>query len=321
MKNAVAIAKWEFTGTLRNRQFVYFTVLFPLIFLGLGLLSILLIQNSAGASVEKQNPQLANQPAEISNPEQVIPLGVASVFAFSFLFVVLFSGTFVLQNIVREKQSRVVESLLAAVSPKDLIYGKILAYGMLGLVQVLIWVAVGFAALLVIGPYANIPTWPLLGIIYAYMPWGKLLLFMVFFVLGYLFVASFSAGMGATMTDVWSGQQLQSLIIALPTAMPFMIFNLILTNPHSFLPQLFSFIPPAIPGTMMLRLAVSPRPSISPDLPPVPAVPVWEVSVSLLVLLVSTLLMMRLAAKVFEVGILMYGKSATLREIWRWVRG
>jgi ABC-2 type transport system permease protein len=320
MKNALAVAKWEFTGTLRNRQFIFFTILFPLIFLGFGLLSILLIQNSAGAP-SVQNPQVANQPFEIHNPEQVVPLWVAIALAFIFLFVVLFSGTFVLQNIVREKQSRVVELLLAAVSPKDLIYGKILAFGVLGLVQVLIWVAVGFAALLVIGPYAHIPTWPLLGILYAYMPWGKLVLFIAYFVLGYLFIASFSAGMGATMTDVLSGQQLQSLIIALPSALPFLIFNVILTDPNGFLPQLFSFIPPAIPGTMMLRLAVSPRPSLLPDLPPVPAVPAWEVIVSLLVLLVSTLLMMRLAAKVFEVGILMYGKSATLREIWHWVRG
>ena len=110
------------------------------------------------------------------------------------------------------------------------------------------------------------------------------------------------------MTDVLSGQQIQSLIIALPSALPFMIFNVILTDPNGFLPHLFSFIPPAIPGTMMLRLAVAP-------------IPVWEVVASLLLLVASILLVMRLAAKVFEVGILMYGKSATLREIWRWVRG
>lgn len=307
MKNALAVAQWEFSGTLRNRQFVFFTVLFPLIFLGFGFLSILLMQNSGGVS-SGQNPQVPSPPLEISNPEQSVPMVIAIVFAFIFLFVVLFSGTFVLQNIVREKQSRVVELLLAAVSPKELIYGKILAFGALGLVQVLIWVIVGIIALLVIGPYANIPAWPLLMLVLAYLPWDKLLLFGLYFVLGYLFIASFSAGMGATMTDVFSGQQVQSLIIALPAALPLFIFNLILTEPHGFLPQLFSFIPPTIPGTMMLRLAVAP-------------VPAWEVAASLLLLFVTILIVMRVAAKVFEVGILMYGKSATLREIWRWVRG
>ncbi|OGF54950.1 MAG: hypothetical protein A2Z21_02835 [Candidatus Fraserbacteria bacterium RBG_16_55_9] len=310
MKNVLAIAQWEFQGTLRNRQFVYFTVLFPLIFLGASFLSILLQPELRGAISGVDPETLRQQLATTTggNPQQIISTAVAVVFAFIFLFVVLFSGTFVLQNIVREKQSRVVELLLSAVSPKELIYGKILAFGALGLVQVLIWVFVGLSALLIIGPYANIPTWPLLGLVYAYLPWDKLLLFGLYFVLGYLFISSFSAGMGATMTDVLSGQQLQSLIIALPTAMPFMIFNVILTEPNGFLPQLFSFIPPSIPGTMMLRLAMAP-------------VPVWEVAVSLLLLIVSILIVMRLGAKVFEVGILMYGKSASLREIWRWVRG
>ena len=309
MKNALAITRWEIQGTLRNRQFVWFTALFPLIFLGFGFLSIVLQPEFKGM-FSTVDPEMLRQQLETAtggNPQQVISTVVAIVFSFIFLFVVLFSGTFVLQNIVREKQSRVVELLLAAVTPQELIYGKILAFGALGLVQVLIWVAVGLAALLVIGPYANIPTWPLLGLVYAYLPWDKLFLFAVYFVLGYLFIASFSAGMGATMTDVLSGQQLQSLVIVLPSAIPFLIFNVILTDPNGFLPQLFSFIPPTIPGTMMLRLAMAP-------------VPVWEVAVSLLLLVATILIVMRLAAKVFEVGILMYGKSATLREIWRWVR-
>lgn len=310
MKNALAIAKWEFQGTLRNRQFVFFTILFPLIILGFSFLSVLL-QPELRGTFEAVGPETSRQNLESiigGNPQQVISTGVALFFAFIFLFVVLFTGTFVLQNIVREKQSRVVELLLAAVSPRELIYGKILAFGALGLVQVLIWVMVGLAVLLVIGPYVNIPTWPLLGLVYAYMPWDKLLLFGLYFVLGYLFLSSLSAGMGATMTDVFSGQQVQSLIIALPASLPLFIFNLILTEPHGFLPRLFSFLPPTIPGTMMLRMAIAP-------------VAAWEVMVSLVLLLVSIWIVMRLAAKVFEVGILMYGKSATLREIWRWVRG
>jgi len=309
MKNALDIARWEFSGTLRNRQFVFFTALFPLIFLGFGFLSILLAPEFRGmfSSVDPETFRQQLEEATGGNLQQIISTTVAVIFAFIFLFVVLFSGTFVLQNIVREKQSRVVELLLAAVSPGELIYGKILAFGALGLVQVVIWVIVGLSALLALGPYVNIPTWPLLGLVLAYLPWDKLLLFGLYFVLGYLFIASFSAGMGATMTDVFSGQQVQSLIIAIPAALPLFIFNLILTEPHGFLPQLFSFIPPTIPGTMMLRLAVAP-------------VPAWEIAVSLLLLIVTILVVMRLAAKVFEVGILMYGKSATLREIWRWVR-
>jgi len=224
-----------------------------------------------------------------------------------FLFVVLFSGTFVLQNIVREKQSRVVEILLAAANPRDLIAGKILAFGGLGLVQALIWVVVGIAALLIIGPYLGIPIWLLFGALLAKMPWDLLWLFIIYFALGYLFISSFSAAMGSTMTDVLSGQQIQSLIIALPSALPLIVLSFIFNNPNGFIPTLFSYIPPTIPGTMMLRLSVHP-------------VPIWEIAVSILILLASILFVIRLGSRVFEVGILLYGKTASLKEIWRWAR-
>jgi len=307
----LAVARWEFLGTLKNRQFVLFTTLFPLVFLGIGFLSIFLAEPDFRGAIQAVDPQTLQKQLEEaigSDPRQAISTVVAVIFAFIFLFVVLFSGTFVLQNVVREKQSRVVELLLAAISPRELLSGKILAFGALGLVQTLIWVAVGLLALMVVGPYLGLPTWPLLGLILAYLPWGKLVLFGLYFVLGYLFIASFSAGMGATMTDVFSGQQLQSLLIALPAALPLMIFSVILAEPQGFLPRLFSFIPLTIPGTMMLRLAVAP-------------IPAWEVALSLVVLVATIWVVMRLAGKVFEIGILMYGKSASLREIWRWARG
>jgi len=310
MKNALAVAKWEFSGTLKNRQFIFFTILFPLIFLGFGFLSILLAEPELAGMLRSVEPELLPKQLEaaagVESP-QAISSVVAVAFAFIFLFVVLFSGTFVLQNIVREKQSRVVELLLAAISPRELLYGKILAFGALGLVQAAIWVGVGILALLLVGPYLGIPTWPLFALIASYIPWDKLMLFAIYFALGYLFIASFSAGMGATMTDILSGQQLQSLLIALPAALPLLIFSLILTDPQGFLPQLFSFIPPTIPGTMMLRLAVA-------------EIPIWEVVLSLAVLLGAITVVMHLAGKVFEIGILMYGKSASLREILRWAR-
>lgn len=309
--NAWAIARWEFAGMLVNRQFLLVTTFLPLVFLGFGLLSMLLAEPEFRGALSQVDPEGLRQQIEAStgaDPRQAVSTVLAVVFSFIFLFVVLLSGTFVLQNIVREKQSRVVELLLAAISPRELLIGKILAFGALGLLQALIWVAVGLVALLVVGPYLGVPTWPLLSLVLAYLPWGTLIIFGGYFVLGYLFIASLSAGMGATMTDVLSGQQLQSLLVALPTALPLVIFSAIVADPHGFLPRLFSFIPPMIPGTMMLRLAVAP-------------LPVWEILASFAVLFAGILIVMRLAGKVFEIGILMYGKSASFREIWRWVRG
>ena len=312
------VARWEFLGTLRNRQFLFLTTLFPLLLLGSAFVTMALVTPELRESLP---PLLASTPEdlkELLEPllqsvfgvglDRLLPTLLAGAIAFVFLFVVLFSGTFVLQNVIREKQSRMVERILAAITPRELIAGKILAFGALGLVQAAIWVAVGLSLLLVVGPYWGLPTWPLLGLLLSYMPWGKLLLFVAFFVLGYLFIASFSAAMGSTMTDVFSGQQTQSLLVVLPAVLPLSLINLLISNPQTAVYKVLSYFPPSIPGAMMLRMART-------------EVPPWEVLTSLLVLLLSTVLMVRLAGKIFEVGILMYGKSLSLREIGRWIRG
>ena len=311
MRHAWQIARWEFSGTLRNRQFLLTTVLIPLIILGSIVVTLVIVAPELRGSLSGIDAEALRQQIEEAtgaDPQQFISPILATVFASIFLFVVLFSGTFVLQNVVREKQSRMVEMLLAATSPRQLIAGKILAFGALGLVQAAIWVGVGLLSLLLVGPYLNVPVWPLLALLAAYLPWGKLLVFTVFFVLGYLFISSFSAAMGATMSDVFSGQQLQSLIVMLPAILPLSLLNLLIDNPENAFFRALSFFPPSIPGAMMLRMSLA-------------DVPTWEVAASLVVLALSTWGMIRLAGKIFEVGILMYGKSASWREIWRWVRG
>jgi ABC-2 type transport system permease protein len=234
-----------------------------------------------------------------------IEFAISIVFAFLFVFVVMFSGTLVLQNVIREKQSRVVEVLLSSISARELMAGKILGFGGLGLVQAGIWVLVGLGALFLIGPYFGLPVFTLLTLFLAYLPWEKLLLYLVYFALGYLLVASLSAGMGATMSELMTGQQLQSLIVVLPSVLPFMIFSIILEAPNSSIARLFSFFPLTIPGMMILRTAVA-------------SLPWWEISATIGILIISIILGMRVAGKIFEVGILMYGKSLSLREIWRW---
>lgn len=311
MKRALQVARWEFVGTLANRQFIIFTTFIPLLMLGFGFVYSLIgtseIRESlAGLDPDRLRQQFEQAAAMGQQPD--ISIFIAVFLAFIFLFVVLFSGTFVLQNIVREKQNRAVELLLAAVSPRQLIAGKILAFGGIGLVQALIWVAVGLAIFLVVGPYLGMPVWPLLSLMLAFMPWTKLALFLLFFALGYLFIASLSAGMGSTMNDVFSGQQLQGLVVTFPVMMPLLVATVLFSAPMGTLARVLSFIPPTIPGTMMLRVSIA-------------ELPMWEIALSLAVLALGTLLMMRLAGKIFEVGMLMYGKTANLKEIWRWMRG
>ena len=300
---------------IRNRQFIVFTMLFPLIFLGFGILSIFLVDDQIRdelRAVEGADTQTLVAAIEGLGGEQAeayIQIGISVAISMIFLFVVLFSGTFVLQNIVREKQSRVVEILLSGVNARDLVIGKILAFGGLGLVQAIIWVAVGLTALAIVGPYLGIPIWSIYGVLFTFTPWEKMPLFALYFVLGYLFISSFSAAMGSTMSDVLSGQQLQSLIIALPSALPLMLLNPLIGVPNGLLAKALSFIPPTIPGSMMLRLSQTNEP-----------IPSWEVAGSLVVLVLSIMLIARLGSRIFEVGILMYGKTASLKEILRWTK-
>lgn len=311
MRRVLQVARWEFVGTLANRQFIVFTTFIPLLMLGFGFVFSLIGTSGVQESLSGLDPDQLRQQFEqtaSAGQEPIISIFVAVFLAFIFLFVVLFSGTFVLQNIVREKQNRAIELLLAAVSPRQLIAGKIMAFGGIGLVQAVIWVVVGLAIFIVVGPYLGVPVWPLLSLMIAFMPWTKVALFLLFFALGYLFIASLSAGMGSTMNDVFSGQQLQGLIVTFPVMLPLLVATVLLQNVMGTLARVLSVLPPTIPGTMMLRVAIA-------DLP------WWEIALSLAVLAGSTLLMMRLAGKIFEVGMLMYGKTANMAEIWRWMRG
>jgi ABC-2 type transport system permease protein len=321
MRYSLQVARWELTQNLRNRQFLLLTILLPVILMGAMAISVVIGSSSpthdatGGSGLQKFVDQL--QSGSAGDIQAVIPIGLAMSFFFIFLFVILFSGQLVLQNVVREKQSRIVEILLSAVSPQELMVGKILGFGALGLVQGAIWVLVSLLLLVIVGPYLGVPALPLLSVLLANMPWDKFLLDLVYFVLGYLLVAAISAGMAATMTDLMSGQQFQQVIIMLPTMIPYFIIGLLIQDPNGLLARIFSFIPPTIAGTMMMRTAIAGTTVTGTLTAPISP---WEIMASFVILLVSVIMAIRAASKVFEIGILLYGKSISLREIWRWAR-
>lgn len=310
MRHSLEVARWELVQNLRNRQFILLTVLLPIIIIGVTVLAALIGTSSSHQAGGSASLQQLIQGLQSGSPDQVqtiVPMALGLGFAFVFIFVALFSGQLVLQNVVREKQSRVVELLLSSISPRELMAGKILGFGALGMVQALLWVAIGLLLLLFVGPYLGVPVLPLLAVLLANMPWGMFALYLLYFALGYLLIASLSAALGATMTDYLSGQQFQQVIITLPSMIPFFIVSLLLQEPNGTVARVFSYLPLTSAGTMMMRLAVG---AISP----------WEILASLLVLLLSSWLAIRVAGKIFEISILLYGKSVSLREIWRWAR-
>jgi len=213
------------------------------------------------------------------------------------LALLLFIGAFItaimaFYSVIKEKANRVVELMLSSVSAMELMAGKILGLGLAGLIQVMAWsAAIGFAA----SRFVPI-TLSAFSIVH-------FVAYPLYFTLGYLLIAAMYATVGAAMKDVHSGGA-QGMVGIIPY-LPMMFVAAVIEHPEQVWIRIASFFPPFTPSLMMMRLAITP-------------VPWWEVVASLVLLGVSVYALMRFAARVFEAAMLMYGKSATLREIWRW---
>ncbi|UCF10750.1 MAG: ABC transporter permease [Candidatus Bipolaricaulota bacterium] len=214
-----------------------------------------------------------------------------------FLAILLFLGAFLsavmtLYGVIREKGSRVVEIILSSVSAADLLGGTILGLGLAGLLQVMIWVALAYFAGSRFVPISLSVLSPV-----------QLVCYPILFALGYLLIASLYATVGAGMKDVHSGGA-AGLVGMIPYA-PMLFTVAIVEHPDATWIRAASFFPPFTPAMLMMRLAVT-------------KIPWWEVAGALCILATSVVLLMRFSARVFETAILMYGKNATLKELWRW---
>uniref|UniRef100_A0A832I394 ABC transporter permease n=1 Tax=Eiseniibacteriota bacterium TaxID=2212470 RepID=A0A832I394_UNCEI len=210
---------------------------------------------------------------------------------------VVVGGQYLLQGVSEEKESRILESMLTTVTPDDLVVGKLIGLGGAGLTLVLSWVAMGAAAS---GP-------ALLAMGVSLSP-ALVGLMIVYFLLGYLFYASLMTGIGAVTSNLREAQQF-AFVFTFMNFIPFYLISTIIGSPGSPVALGMSLFPPTAPVTMTLRLA-------SQDA----AVPAWQIALSIALLLGSAWIALRLAARVFRIGLLLYGKTPTLPEIARWIR-
>jgi ABC-2 type transport system permease protein len=211
-----------------------------------------------------------------------------------FLFMsIMNAGGYLLNGIIEEKENKVVEVLLSTISPNELLSGKILGLGGLGIVQVGIWIS----GIVIITSFLKIPLVSL----------EKGILIMLFFVLGYLFYSSVFAMIGSISTSTRDSQQI-SAVVSFLVFIPLLLFFGIVQNPNMTFIRIFGMIPPFIPTIMMMRILLS-------------EVPVIDIIVSIIILSVSLIFSARIASKVFKIGILMYGKKPSVNELIRWIRG
>ncbi len=221
---------------------------------------------------------------------QMIPM----LFMMLLWIAVFSSGQHLMMSTIEEKSTRVMEVLLSAVSPLQLMAGKILGHGAVGLLIVLIYSGLTLAGLVYLGRLHWINVADM-----AYL--------FVYFFMAFVMIAAIMAAVGSAVTDIREANTLVAPLMFV-VMIPLFLWLPISQSPNGGIATAFSFIPPAIPFVMILRVAA--------DEP----VPLWQVPATILWGYACMLGMVWLAARIFRVGVLMYGKPPSPMQIIKWAR-
>jgi ABC-2 type transport system permease protein len=216
------------------------------------------------------------------------------IFAGLLVFGIMIGGQTLLTQVIEEKSSRVVEVLLSAVSPLELMAGKIL--GQMGVSMLVLAFYVGMGLLL-------LTSFAMVGLINPLL----IVYLIVFFLVGYLVFASVFAAVGAAVNEMREAQSLMTPIM-LALMAPWFFATPIGENPNSSFSIVMSLLPPVNTFAMMIRLSSSTPP------------PFWQVGLSIVVGVASAVAAMWFAAKIFKIGLLMHGKPPTMGTLIRWAR-
>lgn len=212
---------------------------------------------------------------------------------------VIFYGVSVMRAVLEEKNSRVMEVLLSSATSTELMAGKLIGVGAVGLTQIGIWITMAsvyaLPALAASASTGDIHIAPL-----------TLVAFALFFLLGYLLYSSVYAAVGAVITSEQEGQQLQ-FIILLPLILAVFMMGPVMRAPDSPIAMWTSMVPFFSPILMYVRIAIQPPPA-------------WQIALSLVLLVATIAGILVLCARIYRIGILMYGKRPTLPEIMKWLK-
>jgi ABC-2 type transport system permease protein len=240
---------------------------------------------------------------EVVEKGQTIILAIALMF---FLYMTIFVyGLATMQSVQEEKNTRVVEILVSSLRPTHLLWGKLLGVGAVGFTQLAVWLTAG--ALL--GTYgaavaglfrsgASFPRFPI--------PFSTMGFLAVFFITGYFLYASLYAAIGAMVSSTEESQQVSAPINILLGFSPALL-GVIIRNPNSSLAVVLSMIPFFSPVHMVLRITLQ-------------TPPLWQIFLSIFIIVVTTSALVYLSARIYRIGILMYGKRPSLVELVRWLR-
>lgn len=215
-------------------------------------------------------------------------------------------GLNVLRGVLEEKQSRVAEVVIASVSSTKLLLGKVLGVGAVGFTQLVLWMSMSFVMWKVRSPILAKLGAPQISTGLPDVTLGTGLILLAFFVLGFMFYAGLFAAVGATVNSEQEAQQAQMPVVLLLVCSVMFVQNVLMT-PDSTLSRTLSLMPFSAPIVMPLRMTVAP-------------VPAMDTAMALVSVALGALFTTWLASRIYRVGLLMYGKKPSMREIMKWVR-
>ena len=230
-----------------------------------------------------------------------------------YMFILIY-GQMVMTSIIEEKSNRVLELVVSSVKPTRLMLGKIIGVGLVAITQILIWVGVVSLCSAWLVPFMTgsgaVAEEPGLAAAVAQLSDTGFIVsitvnMLLFFIGGYLFYSAMFAAIGSAVDNIQDASQLSS-IATIPVIIGIVGSMTVINNPTSTIAFWLSVIPFTSPMTMMARLPFG--------------VPVWETVLSLVVLYISFTILIWVCAKIYRVGIFMYGKKPTLAEVIRWAR-
>lgn len=218
-------------------------------------------------------------------------------------FAMIMWGQQVMNGVLEEKGSRVIEVLISALTSFELMMGKLLGICLLGLTQLAIWLG---TVLLISSPAIGLSVAMLKGSSVPTMTAAMVFHFMLLFILGFFAFATLYAAIGSAFNNVQEAQQAAGIVMIF-IIVPALVLQPVINDPNSTMATVLSLIPLLTPLLMPLRIAI--------EMPPA-----WQLVLAYVLTIGFVIGMVWICARIYRVGILMYGKKPTFKEIWRWTR-
>lgn len=257
-----------------------------------------------------------------------IKIAIGGAFGYLIMMFIVIYGNMVMRSVIEEKTNRIIEIIISSVKPFQLMMGKIIGTSLAGILQFLIWAIIGLGLFLGaslffgvnLGPTSKVPPEVMQAAQHEIastaqlyiaelwnLPIGTLLTcFVIYFIGGYFLYSSFYAAIGAAVDNETDSQQ-----FLLPIIMPLILgvyigFFTVINDPHGTVATIFSIVPLTSPIVMLMRIPFG--------------VPLWQILLSMVLLFGTFLLVVWFASKIYRVGILMYGKKPSWKELYKWLK-